>query len=126
MTGGIVFRAAGALAFLPAKIAIKVMPLPDVARIPGAPVEVLGVTLVDGETTPVVCVTVPWTRPRSGSIPMLVIGVAGERVGLVGIEVLASGHFESHRDGVIHDGIVALSFDVTALVTRVRGGRWAV
>ena len=126
MTGGIVFRAGEELAFLPATIAIKVMPLPEVARVPGAPEAILGVTLVDGGTMPVVCAAVPWSRPRSGAIPMLVLAFSGERIGLVGIDVLATGHFEATAEGVMHEGNPARPFDVAALVARFAGGRWAV
>ena len=47
MTGAVVFRAGEDLHFLPADIAIKVMPMPDVARVPGGPPELVGVGLVD-------------------------------------------------------------------------------
>ncbi len=126
MTGGIVFRTGRTLAFLPASIALEVMPLPVFARVPGAPETILGVTIVHGETLPVLCARLPWSPPRSGPTPMLVIGHLGERVGLVGIEVLATGAFEPAPEGVLYEGNMASCFDVTALVGRVRDARWAV
>lgn len=125
-TGGIVFRAGEELAFLAASVALKVMPLPVYARVPGAPESILGVTIVDGETLPVVCARFPWAPPRSGPTPMLVVSYLGERVGLVGIEVCATGTFESAPEGVLHEGNLAVSFDVGALVGKVRDARWAV
>lgn len=52
--GGVVFRASGELYFLPASVAVKVVPVPEIARVPGAPAELEGVALVDGQIVPVV------------------------------------------------------------------------
>ena len=58
---------------------------------------------------------------------MLVALVLGEPVGLVGLDVVATGSFESD------DGIAARwgdeqarPFDVVEAIARVREGRWAV
>jgi chemotaxis signal transduction protein len=122
--GGIVFRAADHLHFLPASVAVKVMPVPAIARVPGAPRPLVGVALVDGETVPVIEI-----GPARGAL--LVISFLGERVGLVGAEVLATGRFETttasvHGEHVVHEGVVARLFDVAAVVAEVRAGRWAV
>jgi hypothetical protein len=127
--GGVVFMAGEHLAFLPATVALKVIPMPEVARVPGAPRELAGVALVDGETIPVVRV-LGGTAPASGGA-LLVITFLGERIGLSGVEVLATGRFESmaesaHGENVVHEGRVARLFDVAALVSKVREGRWAV
>lgn len=121
------FRAGEHLAFLPASVALKVIPIPPVARVPGGPDELAGVALVDGETVPVVRVgTAPFARGA-----LLVITFLGERVGLAGVEVLATGRFEAlpesaHGEHVLHEGSVARLFDVPAIVSKVREGRWAV
>ncbi len=125
--GGVVFRAGEHLSFLPASVALKVIPMPMVARVPGAPEDVLGVALVDGETLPVVRVG---SAPLAGGA-LLVITFLGDRLGLAGIEVLATGRFESmpetaHGEHVLHEGTVARLFDVAAVVSQVREGRWAV
>ncbi|MBX3197748.1 MAG: hypothetical protein KF894_06360 [Labilithrix sp.] len=124
--GGVVFRAGEALFFLPASIAMKVSPIPEMARVPGGPLELRGVALVGGAMIPVVDVVEgPGVAP-SGA--MLVCAVLGESVGLVGIDVVATGRFDpGERPGEVkHDGETARTFDVAAVIARVREGRWAV
>lgn len=122
MHGGVVFRRAeGSLAFLPATIAMKVMPLPSVARMPGGPSELRGVALVDGDMIAIV------TAGSMTSDAMLVCSVLGELVGLVGIEVVATGKFEAADAGDVKIGPeIARAFDVATLIAKVREGRWGV
>jgi hypothetical protein len=125
--GGVVFRRgpASGLAFLPATIAMKVMPLPHIARVPGGPPELRGVALVDGDMIAIV---------NAGTLStdaMLVCAVAGELVGLVGIEVVATGKFEPAEAGDVRIGPeneaqIARAFDVATLIAKVREGRWGV
>ena len=122
--GGVVFRAGDVLHFLPASSALKVMPMPDVARVPGGPPELVGVGLVDGETLPIVALGEP-PRP-SARVAMLVLVYLGERIGLVGLEVLATGRFAIKGDAVDYAGREARLFDVAGLVTKISAGRWAV
>jgi chemotaxis signal transduction protein len=130
--GGVMFRARGELYFLPASIAIKVMPTPEMAHVPGGPAELRGVALVDGDMIPVVELGEEVSRSRAGTVEsaraMLVCVVLGERVGFVGIEVVATGRFEV--DGVTGElklgDEVARPFDVAGVIARVREGRWAV
>ncbi|MDF2692971.1 MAG: hypothetical protein K0S65_1354 [Labilithrix sp.] len=136
--GGVVFRVAGEPFFLPASIAIKVIPVPKIARVPGGPPELCGVALVDGNMIAVVDVLdEPVDRSeRGGQRPeragaMLVCAVLGESVGLVGIEVVATGRFESgERAGEVRFSSelneTARTFDVAAVIAGVREGRWAV
>jgi chemotaxis signal transduction protein len=136
MTGGVVFRVGEELFFLPATIASKVLPMPGVARVPGAPAELVGVALVEGEMVPVVAIgelegrgsrRPKGSRRRPDSRPMLVCSYLGERVGLVGLEMLASGSFDvDDADHVVHGGVPAPRFDVAAVIDRLREGRWAV
>jgi chemotaxis signal transduction protein len=76
MKGGVVFRVAEARYFLPATTASKVLPMPGVARVPGAPADLVGVALVEGEMVPVVDIggdpppsrrAVTTARPRHSS-----------------------------------------------------------
>jgi chemotaxis signal transduction protein len=137
LAGGVVFRVGDARYFLPAAVACKVLPMPAVARVPGAPADLVGVALVEGETVPVVAVgeldgrgsrRPPSTsRPRADNRPLLVCNVMGERVGLVGLEILATGFFSpAGAEGVVHGDTVVPLFDVGAVVARLREGRWAV
>ena len=60
---------------------------------------------------------------------MLVCKVLGECVGLVGLDVVATGHFEriSEQSPDVKVGDeTAQVFDVGAVIARVREGRWAV
>lgn len=146
--GGVIFRvsSSGELFFLPATIAMKVLPVPEMAHMPGGPIELRGVALVDGDMIAVLDAGDP--IPRSGrsepaSEPaggaMLVCSFLGEKVGLVGIEVVATGRFDragdvahpsgsSSQDNVVKfdGGEVAKTFDVADIIARVREGRWAV
>jgi chemotaxis signal transduction protein len=137
MTGGVVFRVADALFFLPATIASKVLPMPGVARVPGAPQDLVGVALVEGEMIPVVAIgaldvrgsrrPAASSRPRADNRPMLFCTYLGERIGLVGLEIVATGHFDAEDpEHVVHEGVAAPLFDVGAVVAGLREGRWAV
>ena len=127
--GGVVFRAGERLYFLPAAIATKVLPMPRVARVPGAPIALVGVALVDGEMVPVVAIgdldargsrrPPSGERPRADNRPMLVCTYLGERVGLVGLEIVATGRLAA-------PGADAEVFDVGAVFSGLREHRWAV
>ena len=126
MHGGVVFRRSApgttpGLAFLPASIAMKVMPIPSIGEMPGAPSELRGVALVDGDMIAIV------TAGSLSSDAMLLCAVLGEQVGLVGIEVVATGKFEATDGGDVRFGAeTARAFDVATLIARVRDGRWRV
>jgi hypothetical protein len=117
--GGVVFRVANELFFLPATVAQRVVPVPKMGRIPGAPPDLCGLALVEGEMIPVVSLAEPRTA-------MLVVQYLGERLGIVGIDVVATGRFETTHDHVLHSGEHARLFDVSAVVARVRDTRWVV
>jgi hypothetical protein len=124
--GGVVFRAGGELFFLPASIAMKVLPIPEMARVPGGPLALRGVALVEGHMIPVID-AVGESGSALGSAMLLCVAL-GERLGLVGIDVVATGRFPtadfpgavSIREGM------ARPFDVGGVIARVRQGRWAV
>ena len=127
--GGVLFRASERLYFLPAAIATKVLPMPRVARVPGAPIALVGVALVDGEMVPVVAIgdldargsrrPPSGERPRADNRPMLVCTYLGERVGLVGLEIVATGRMgPQDADAEV--------FDVGAVFSGLREHRWAV
>ena len=134
--GGVLFRIGDELWFLPASIAMKVMPIPEMAAVPGGPPELRGVALVDGDMIPIVdAVEEPLERIERSATSrplakeaMLVCAVLGETLGLVGIDVVATGRFEpGEAAGEVKLGDeTARTFDVAALVARVREGRWAV
>lgn len=130
--GGVVFRVAKSLFFLPATTAAKVLAMPEVARVPGAPEELVGIALVDGEMLPVIRVSsspvagiregARLGRGRDQHHPMLVCSHEGDRVALVGLEVVATGSFPVEDEQVFYAGESARKFDVGAIVARLRPG----
>lgn len=134
MPGGVIFRVGAELCFLPAHIASKLLPVPRLARVPGAPPELVGLALVESETIAVVDVRPPISsnRPavpvRSSDLgAMLVCTYLGERVGLVGIDIVATGNFETApAESVVWQDQQAHPFDLGAVITSLREGRWAV
>jgi len=110
MQGGVVFRVGSEPYYLPATIAMRVVPVPRIGRVPGGPVDLVGVALVENEMVPVVSVG----ASRSA---MLVVQCLGEPVGIVGIDIVATGRVVDEHTRL---------FDVSALVARLRETRWAV
>jgi hypothetical protein len=116
--GGIVLRVDGALVFVPASIALKVASIPTVARIAGAPPELLGIGLQEGEIIPVISI-----GPARET--MVVCTYAGEPFGVVGGEVLESGLLPSSGEGdVLHHGEIARALDLGSIWARVRAAGW--
>jgi hypothetical protein len=118
--GGIVLGDDEHLFFVPAHTAERVVPVPEVARVPGSHPDLLGIAHVDGAIVPVVSI-------GEGRAGMLIVSYMGEPIGVVGARVLATGVFEAAGDGasVRHDGRSAKPLDVAALYARVQAGSWA-
>jgi hypothetical protein len=92
------------------------------ARVPGGPSELRGIAAVDGDMIPIFGVT----DTDVADAPMLVCNVLGERLGLVGIQIVATGRFEAADGGDVRvNGEVAHIFDVASLIAKVRERRWA-
>ena len=123
--GGILVRVDGALCFVAASVALRIAPPPRVARIPGAPPELLGVATYEGSILPVIAI-------GSARREMIVCQHAGELVGLVGCEVVGTGTFDAvpgRIDLVEHEGERAQVIDLPAIYGRVqssvRPAQWA-
>jgi hypothetical protein len=114
--GGIVLADGERAYFVPAEVAQKLVPVPAIARVPGAHADLLGIAQVDGLIVPVVAIGQAERRA------MLVVEHVGEPIGLVGADVLASGTFEATADGVRHDGRVAKPLDLGAIYARLQAG----
>ncbi len=123
--GGVLLQVDGALCFLPASVAQRVVPLPRVTSVPGAPPELIGVALHEGIIVPVIAI-------GKARREMVVCQHAGELVGLLGGDVVHSGSFDAvagRADRVLYEGQPAQVIDLTAIYGRVlasaRPGRWA-
>jgi chemotaxis signal transduction protein len=118
-TGGIVVRVDGALRFLPAAVALRVAPPPRVTPVPGAPSELLGITLHEGVIVPVLAV-------GSERGEMIVCQQPAELIGVVGAEIVQAGLFvTAAEDGasVKLEGQDVEVLDVAAVYERVRSAR---
>lgn len=123
--GGVLVRVESVFCFVPASVALRVAPSPRVTSFPGAPPELVGVALYEGQIVPVIAI-------GSARDEMVVCQHAGELVGLVGGEVVHTGSFDlvpGRADCVVYDGQHAQMIDLTAIDSRVlasaRPGRWA-
>ena len=119
--GGVLIRLDGAMHFVPASVAIAITPTPQIARVPGAPETLLGAALHDGEVVPVVAI-------GTARAPMLVCSYLGEKVGLLGAQVEATGLFEADplaADTVRYNGETARAFDLASIYARIQGEGWA-
>lgn len=118
--GGVVLDDGAHLHFVPAHVADRVAPLPEVARVPGTHPDLVGIALYEGNILPVVSIG----AARSA---MLVISYLGEPIGIVGGNVLATGTFEAAGDGasVRYDGRVAKPLDLAGIYGRLQAGSWA-
>ncbi|MBS2018389.1 MAG: chemotaxis protein CheW [Deltaproteobacteria bacterium] len=125
--GGVIVLVAGKRAFVPASTAIKVLPMPVVARVPGGPRSLVGVALVEGEMVPVVAVAeLVAARGQRDNRPMLLCAHGAERVGLVGLEVLATGKFPGDARAIEWNGEAVPAFDLGPVFARLEEGRWVV
>ena len=110
-------RIGGELAFVPIDLALRVAPGPNVTRVVGAPSALRGVALFEGGVVPVVAV-----GESDGA--MLVCDWAGQRVGLVGLDLVASGVFNVDPNDsarVLHDGHPAKPLHLTEVVAKATG-----
>jgi chemotaxis signal transduction protein len=122
--GGVVVRVEGELRFVAASLAVKVTPAPRVTPVPGAPPELVGIAVHEGQVVPVVAI-------GSARSEMIVCQHAGELLGIVGGEVVRTGTFDvvvDRPDLVNVAGQHARPLDVAAVYARVqagvRPGRW--
>ena len=109
MSAGIVLRIDGALAFVPADVALKVVLVPKITRVAGAPPELLGIALHEGQSVPVVSI-------GAARKTMVICMHAGEPIGLVGGEVVSAGLLGEHE--------VSKPLDIGAIYARLQASSW--
>ena len=114
--GGLMLRVDGELRFLPGAVAVRVEPSPRVTPVPGAPSELLGVTMYEGGVVPVLAI-------GSARGEMIVCRHPSELVGVVGHEIVHAGLFEAlagDTGRVRHEGRDVEPLDVAAVYGRVQ------
>jgi hypothetical protein len=113
--GGVLVRLDGTLHFVPASVALAITTPPPIARVPGAPEALLG------DVVPVLSI-------GSARDAMLVCSYLGEKVGLLGASIVATGLYDvdpEAADAVRHQGETARTLDLAAIYARVQGEGWA-
>jgi hypothetical protein len=117
--GGLLMRIDGTLVYLPAAVALKLAPVPQIARVPGAPRELLGVALHGGEILPILSV-------GGARESMVVCTYAGALLGIVGGHVVGTGMFDIAEDGASasYKGETAIAFDLADLCAQVQTASW--
>ena len=109
-------RIDGELRFLPSEVAIRVEPSPRVTPVPGAPSELVGITMHEGAVVPVLAI-------GSGGGEMIVCQHPSELIGVVGPEIVHAGLFEAalgDTPRVRHEGQDVELLDVLAVYGRVQ------
>jgi chemotaxis signal transduction protein len=121
--GGLVVRVAGSLRFVPASVAIEVVPPPRLTAVAGAPRDLLGIALFSGVVIPVLAV-------GDARVEMIVCQCEGELVGVLGARVVDGGTFETVGDhagspAVAYRDEIAMLLDVPALSAGVQAAALA-
>ncbi len=116
--GGVLLRVGDRLVYVRAAEAVKLVPFPQITRIPGSSDALLGVALFEGGIVPVVSVG----HERES---MLVCSYAGALVGVVGGSVVASGMFRAEGSSVRYGNETASVLDLPALCASILPSSWA-
>jgi hypothetical protein len=121
--GGVLVRVDGALAFLPAAMVQSIVALPAITPVPGRHEPLLGIAQVGNGVIPVLGLGALGASRGA----LVVTRHGGEAVGLAGIEVVGTGHYDvdgSAPDCVRVGGDRVPSIDVGAIYDRVKRAGW--
>jgi hypothetical protein len=114
--GGLLLRSLGALYFLPAHVAVSVVPRPVISAVPGTS---LGMTLVGGRVLPVVDLR---RQPGRRPLQVVVCEIDGEEIAIAGVSAVSSGFFEEAPGGVLLGEELVPTLDVSAELARLQRG----
>lgn len=121
--GGVLLRVDGALAFLPAAAVHGIVAMPPITAVPGRHEPLLGISDVGNSV-----ISVLGLGGAGASHGVLVVARhAGEQVGLAGVEVIGTGHYDvdaSAPECVRVDGERVPSLDVGAIYDRAKSAAW--
>lgn len=135
--GGEKNGALGQLALVPADRVDSIVRVPRITPVVGARLPMLGLAAVDGAVMPVLTLSpdgarAPSSAPgarESASPRVLVVCLhAGERIGLVGLDVVTIGHFDPDPSGpeaARVDGERVPFVDLAALAGELHARPWA-
>jgi hypothetical protein len=103
---------------LPASVALKIVRTPKITRVAGAPPELLGIVLHEGQSIPVVALGDARGQmvAREASAHLIVCVWMGEPIAIAGGDVIASGMVETEG---------ARAVDLAAIYARIQAGGWA-
>jgi hypothetical protein len=104
--------------FLPVDQTVKLAPVPQITRVPGAARELLGLALCEGLIVPVLEVGM-------GRDVMVVCLHQGEPIGLVGAVEIQTGLFRvGEAGGVLVAGELVPPLDLGEICGQVQAGAW--
>jgi hypothetical protein len=113
--GALLLRVGDEGRYVPASVALRVVPTPPVTRVPGGPPELVGVALYEGVVVPVLAI-------GAARGDMVVCACDGELVALVGSDGFETGIFEASGEWpevVEHAGLRFSALDVAGLYASV-------
>jgi len=117
--------------FLPVERVESIVRMPRVSPVVGARPPMLGVAQVHGGVIPVIA---PYADARPHSAPpgrdpsarvLVVCLLAGERLGLAGIEIVSVGHFDGDEASVRSSGERVGDVDLASLASELHARPWA-
>jgi hypothetical protein len=116
--GGLIVDVGGAARFLPAEVAVAVMPETQIIQVPGLEPPAIGLALAEDRAVAALRVG-SWPRGE-----MILCRVDDELVLLVGARVLASGTFPATGDDAVWTSGPARLLDVRSLLLRAEAAIW--
>lgn len=117
---GVVVRVDGRMLFLPAHVVTRIVPVPPMGRVPGAPPELAGVAQTEGEIVPVVDLR---GAPSPPAGVLLVCSHMAEPIGVVVGEVIGVGHYDvdpETSDAILIGDVRVRPLDLAKLYARLQ------
>jgi chemotaxis signal transduction protein len=112
--------------FIAEEHVLRIVPRPPIERVPGSPVELLGVALDAGVVLPVIGLG---NDAKTHTGPLVVCRFGGEALALSGLTVVASGRFSTSDidppNTIRLEDLVIPPFDLASAASRVVPGPWA-
>jgi hypothetical protein len=114
---GALLRWPGGQAFVDARFLRRFVARPELATVVGAPSNVAGAALVDGEVIPVVALS-----PTRGSLAL--VQHESDVFGVIGFQEAAAGSFPADDGGVHVEAATVRELPISELRDELRNARW--